>query len=474
MDLTLLLPEFILAGLGLILIGVDLFARQSKRPVVIVGVLGTIAAFVAVVANYGQAPTDLWGAQLRHDPFASFFKIIFLIILGLLFLSSGEYLRKQRIRTGEFYVLITLATLGGFLMAGSFDLITIYLGLELLSISSYVLAGLLKRQKRSHEASIKFFLTGSISSAIMLFGVSLLYGAAGTTNLQGIAEAIPTLVGGEIALLAAAGLFLLIGLGVKIAAFPLHMWAPDVYDGAPTPVSAFLITASEAAGFAVLLRVLFVGLPHLADEWQIILAVVALVTMTFGNIAAIVQKRVKRMLAYSAIAQAGYVLVGIAVASPAGASALMFYILVYALMTVGAFAVVIFLSNHIPSDEIKDYVGLAQRSPSVALAMTILLLSLAGIPATAGFFGKFLLFRAAVDAGLVWLGAAVALNSVISVPYYFSIIRNMYLRETEPRPRLSPGVPIAIVLILAVAGSVVFGIFPEPLVQIVAGIHVGP
>lgn len=474
MDLMLILPEFILAGLGLILIGVDLVARQSKRPVVIVGVLGTIAALAAVVANYGQEPTDLWGMQLRHDPFASFFKIVFLIILGLLFLSSGEYLRKQRVRTGEFYVLMTLATLGGILMAGSLDLITIFLGLELLAISSYVLAGMLKRDIRSHEASIKFLLIGAVSSAITLFGISLLYGAAGTTNLQAIAEQIPNLAGGEFALLSAAGLFLLVGLGVKVAAFPLHMWAPDVYDGSPTPVSAFLITASEAAGFAVLLRILFVALPELASDWQIILAVIALATMTFGNIGAIAQRRVKRMLGYSAVAQAGYVLVGLAIATPAGASAMLFYLFVYAIMTVGAFGVVIFLSNHVKSDEIKDFIGLSQRSPGVALAMTILMLSLAGIPPTAGFFGKFLLFRAAVDAGLVWMGAAIVLNSVLSVSYYFRIIRNMYLREREPGSRLAAGIPITVVLVVAVISSVLFGVFPEPLVGIVSAISFTP
>lgn len=473
MDYTLILPELILTGLGLLLVLVDLSFRRSKTPLVAVGVIGTLAAMGAALANFG-AVADLWGGQLRHDPYASFFKIVFLVVLLLVFLGSPQYLRRNKMHMGEFYVLTTFATLGGFLMAGSFDLITIYLGFELLSIASYALAGMLKADPRSHEASLKFFLMGATTGAVVLFGISLLYGLTGTTNLIGIAQAVGSLSGGQLPLLAAAGLFILAGLGVKIAAFPFHMWAPDTYDGAPTPVSAYLITASEAAAFAVLLRLGSVALPSLIAEWQTALGVIALVTMTYGNVTAILQTRTKRMLAYSAIAQAGYILVGLVVASPAGVSATLFYVLVYALMTVGAFTVVLLLSNEALGEEISDFNGLYKRSPALALAVTVLMLSLIGIPPTAGFFGKLLLYRAAVDAGMVWLGLATVLNSVISVPYYYRIVRNMYLGPEQSASALVPSLPVAVVLVLAVGGTLLLGILPEPVVRVVSAIAAGP
>lgn len=473
MNYTLILPELILTGVGLLLVALDVTLKQNKRPLTAVGVLGSLAALVAVIVNFGQT-SDLWGDQLRHDPFASFFKVVFLLILMMLFVGSAQYLRDRKMPIGEFYVLTTFATLGGFLMAGSFDLITIFLGLELLSISSYVLAGMLKNDARSHEASIKFFLMGAVTTAVIMFGVSLVFGLTGSTNLQAIAGAVNGLSAGEMPLLATAGLFLLAGLGVKIAAVPFHMWAPDTYDGAPTPVSAFLITASEAAAFAVLLRLFTVALPGLAEQWQLILAVMALVTMTYGNVTAILQTRTKRMLAYSAIAQAGYLLVGLAVASPAGVSALLFYVLVYALMTIGAFTVVLLLSRESLGEEIDDFKGLSQRSPLLALMVTILMLSLIGIPPTAGFFGKFLLYRAAVDSGMVWLGLATVLNGVVSVPYYYRIVRNMYMKEGSTTSALVPSIPIAVVLFVSVAGTLLLGILPEPLVRVVTAITVGP
>ena len=373
MEFRLIAPELILAGLGLSLVTLGAVVKKNSRALAVVGVVGSLAALAVVLANFGLTQ-DLFSNQLRHDAYASFFKVVFLVILILLFTGSAQYVRDRRMPAGEFYALTTLATLGGFLMAGSLDLITIFLGLELLSIASYALAGLLKGDPRSQEASIKFFLVGALTTAVILFGISLLYGLAGTTSLTGIAAAVAGLSSAEFPLLAAAGLFLLAGLGVKIAAVPFHMWAPDTYDGAPTPVSAFLITASEAAAFAVLLRLFAVALPSLAERWQLILGLMALVTMTYGNVTAILQTRTKRMLAYSAIAQAGYVLVGLAVASPSGVSAVLYYVLVYALMTVGAFTVVLLLAGESLGEEIADFNGLSRRSPLVALMVTILML----------------------------------------------------------------------------------------------------
>jgi NADH-quinone oxidoreductase subunit N len=472
-EFRLIAPELILAGLGLSLVTLGAVVKKNSRALAVVGVVGSLAALAVVLANFGLTQ-DLFSNQLRHDAYASFFKVVFLVILILLFTGSAQYVRDRRMPAGEFYALTTLATLGGFLMAGSLDLITIFLGLELLSIASYALAGLLKGDPRSQEASIKFFLVGALTTAVILFGISLLYGLAGTTSLTGIAAAVAGLSSAEFPLLAAAGLFLLAGLGVKIAAVPFHMWAPDTYDGAPTPVSAFLITASEAAAFAVLLRLFAVALPSLAERWQLILGLMALVTMTYGNVTAILQTRTKRMLAYSAIAQAGYVLVGLAVASPSGVSAVLYYVLVYALMTVGAFTVVLLLAGESLGEEIADFNGLSRRSPLVALMVTILMLSLIGIPPTAGFFGKLLLYRAAVDSGMVWLGLATVLNGVVSVPYYYRIVRNMYLEQGTTTAALTPTVPIAIVLILAVGGTLLLGIVPEPLARVVAAISLTP
>ena len=463
-------PELILAGLGLSLVTLGAVVKKNSRALAVVGVVGSLAALAVVLANFGLTQ-DLFSNQLRHDAYASFFKVVFLVILILLFTGSAS---TCGIGACPHSPHDHPEDLGGFLMAGSLDLITIFLGLELLSIASYALAGLLKGDPRSQEASIKFFLVGALTTAVILFGISLLYGLAGTTSLTGIAAAVAGLSSAEFPLLAAAGLFLLAGLGVKIAAVPFHMWAPDTYDGAPTPVSAFLITASEAAAFAVLLRLFAVALPSLAERWQLILGLMALVTMTYGNVTAILQTRTKRMLAYSAIAQAGYVLVGLAVASPSGVSAVLYYVLVYALMTVGAFTVVLLLAGESLGEEIADFNGLSRRSPLVALMVTILMLSLIGIPPTAGFFGKLLLYRAAVDSGMVWLGLATVLNGVVSVPYYYRIVRNMYLEQGTTTAALTPTVPIAIVLILAVGGTLLLGIVPEPLARVVAAISLTP
>lgn len=468
MEYSLLLPELILTGLGLLLVLLDT-AVKEKRTVASVGFVGTLAALAAVFATMGTTE-DLWNEMIRVDAFAAFFKVIFLVILGVIFLFSGEYLEKREVRAGEFYVLVTFATLGASLMASSLNIVTIYLGLELLAIASYVLSGMLRGDARSSEASIKFFLMGALTSGVILYGLSMLYGLTGSANLVEIGKALAS--SPNAALITAAGVFILAGFGFKIAAVPFHMWAPDTYEGAPTPISAFLITASEAAGFAALLRVLLVGLAPVASEWRMVLAVLALVTMTYGNVTAIVQRRTKRMLAYSAIAQAGYVLVGVAVATEASISAMLFYLFVYALTTLGAFAVVLMLGNQVPSEEIDDFKGLAQRSPGYALAMTVLMLSLIGIPPTAGFFGKFILFRAAVGGGFVWLALAMVLNSVISVPYYYGIVRNMYLKDAKEPAPLHSGLGPKVALGLAVAATFLLGIFPEPLVRFLSTVRV--
>lgn len=468
--LALLLPELILCATGLGLVLLDLVTGR-KRLIAFAGLIGTLAALAAVALQFGES-AEIFGQMIRVDPFAHFFKLIFYSVAALVFLISPQYVEQRNIHAGEFYALVAFATLGAGLMASSLDLIAIYVSLEMLSLASYALTGMLKNDERSSEASIKFFLIGALSSAVTLYGASLIYGATGTTYLPDIAVAAGQ--SSQLTVLIGGMLFLVAGLGVKIAAVPFHMWAPDAYDGAPTPISAFLITASEAAGFATVARIFLVGLPALEVQWGILFALLALVTMTYGNVTAIAQTRVKRMLAYSAVAQAGYVLVGIAVATPAGIAGTLFYLLVYAFMTLGTFAIVIALANRVPSEEIEDFKGLAQRNPVAALALTIYLLSLIGFPPTAGFLGKFVLFRAAVSEGYAWLALAMVLNSVISVPYYYRIVRNMYLKESEQPVRLAVPAGVGIALGVTLIATIALGIYPEPLLRLVSAVQAFP
>ncbi|MEE3201681.1 MAG: NADH-quinone oxidoreductase subunit N, partial [Acidobacteriota bacterium] len=354
------------------------------------------------------------------------------------------------------------ATLGMMFMASGIDLITLFIGLETMAIAFYILAGFLKPSQRSNEAAVKYFLLGAFSLGLLLYGMSLLYGATGTTSLNGIAAA---LAGGERSLILTLALILIgAGMGFKIAAVPFHMWAPDVYEGAPTPVTAFLSVGSKAASFAMLLRIFFVGLPFLVSDWQTLFWVLAAITMTVGNIAAITQTNTKRMLAYSSIAHAGYVLVGVVAGTERGITATLVYLWVYLFMQLGAFAILSMLRRQdVVGDELKDLSGLYFRKPFAAIAMLIFMLSLGGIPPTAGFMGKVWVFGAAIDQGFIWLAVIGVVNSAISLYYYYRIIVFMWLKEETLGSdiEMSPG--IATVLGIAVVGSIFFGIFPDML-----------
>src|SRR5690606_25420728 len=354
-SLRLILPELIVAGTGLLLLGADLWVKD-KRQVGRWGVAGLLLALLSgglVFRLSGEA----WSQAVFVDGFANLFRVIFLAVGILVLTSSFDYLEKRGIPAGEFYTLVVFATLGMMFMASSLHLLTIYLGLEILSLASYALAGMLRGDARSSEAGIKYILIGGITSAIILFGMSIVYGGTGRLHLGEIAA---LLAGGSFpsAALLAGVIFLIAGFGVKVAAVPFHMWAPDVYHGAPTPVSAFLITASEGAAFAALIRIFLGGLPAIQDQWTALFAILAVLTMTVGNVAAITQQDIKRMMAYSAIAQAGYVLVGLAVATPLAISAMLYYLFVYLLMTIGAFVVIILLNNAEGAELISDFSGL--------------------------------------------------------------------------------------------------------------------
>ena len=343
----------------------------------------------------------------------------------------------------------------------------IYLAIELLSITSYILTGYLREDPKSNEAAIKYFLYGATASAAMLYGMSLLYGATGSTNLSQIAMALRDAEASLRGIIFPAVIFLLVGFGFKIGAVPFHQWAPDAYEGAPTPVTAFLSVGPKAAGFAVLARVFLTALPSFQPDRIALLASISAVTMTLGNLVAIWQKNIKRMLAYSSIAQAGYILLGVVAASALGMTSLVFYLIIYLFANLGAFIVIITFSNGGGGDAIEDYAGLSQRSPGLALAMLLFLLSLAGIPPLAGFIGKFYLFAAAMKEGFLWLVLVAVLNSIVSLYYYLQVVRQMYIippRTEEPVPA-SPALSGA--LLITMAGVLLLGIYPAPLVELI-------
>ncbi len=462
-DFYYVLPEIILTFGALVLLVVDVMLPKRDGDGVIFGVaIATLLATAAAVLSFAGVNTTASAGLLAIDGFATFFKLIFILSAVMTVLMSWSYLRVEGVRAGEYCFLILCATLGMMFMASGVDLITLFIGLETMAIAFYILAGFLKPSQRSNEAAVKYFLLGAFSLGLLLYGMSLLYGATGTTSLDGIAT---VLAGGERSLVLSLALILIAaGMGFKIAAVPFHMWAPDVYEGAPTPVTAFLSVGSKAASFAMLLRILFVGLPFLVSDWQTLFWVLAALTMTVGNIAAITQTNTKRMLAYSSIAHAGYVLVGVVSGTERGIAATLVYLWVYLFMQLGAFAIISMLRRQdVVGDELKDLSGLYFRKPFAAIAMLIFMLSLGGIPPTAGFMGKVWVFGAAIDQGFVWLAVIGVVNSAISLYYYYRVIVFMWIKEETLGSDIEMSPAMATVLGIAVVGSILFGIFPDML-----------
>jgi NADH-quinone oxidoreductase subunit N len=376
-----------------------------------------------------------------------------------------RYLDVEDARPGTYYFLVLSATLGMMFMASGIDLITIFIGLETMAVSFYILAGFLKPNRRSNEAAVKYFLLGAFSLGLLLYGMSLLYGLSGSTALRTIAT---TLAGHEHDLpLVLAVILVAAGVGFKIAAVPFHMWAPDVYEGAPTPITAFLSVGSKAASFAMLLRIFLEGLPSMSADWRMLFYALSIVTMTVGNIAALTQGNIKRMLAYSSIAHAGYILIGVVSGTPRGVSAILIYLFIYLFTQIGAFAVVVLLRRRdVIGDELKDLSGLYFRSPAAAMAMLIFMLSLGGIPPTAGFMGKFWLFGAAIEAGYVWLAVIGVLNSAISLYYYVRVVVFMWIKGEGAGSPIVVSPAMAAALTVAVFATIVLGIFPRPLFEL--------
>ena len=459
-------PELILGATIIVVLLVDLALRPARKWwSMVLSFLGTAAALAVELTLIGTDRSSFNGTYVS-DSFAVLFKVFFLSVALVVLLLSVRYFREGRYFQGEYYFLLLSSFLGMLTISSSRDLLMLFISLELVTAPGWLMAGFRKRDPRSNEASLKFFLIGILSTAVMLYGMSLVYGATGSLRLDEIARALAE--DGSPGLAVAAVLFVVTGFAFKVSSVPFHFWAPDTYEGAPVPVAAFLSVASKAAGFAGLLQLMFLGFRPIAEFWAPVFAVLSVLTMTIGNLIALQQRQVVRLLAYSSVAQAGYMLlpfalVGLGADRLAFASAVL-YILIYAVMNLGAFAVVIALAREAPGALISDFAGLGRRAPLLALAMAMFLISLAGIPPFAGFWGKFFIFQAAIDFGGYgpWLATAMVVNSVISVVYYFLIAKAMWLEPiAEPvRPARMPAAVVAVVGLAAVWVLAV-GIFPD-------------
>lgn len=478
-DILAVLPELLVIGAACLILIVDPLTPSSRKDWLAWLSVGTLMLCALVTASQMQGRTTAFSEIVIHDPYAGFWKLLLYGVTALTILFSLAYLKMEHIHLGEYYGFILLSLSGMMIMVSAADLLTIYLGMELMSLSLYVLAGFKRYEARSLEASAKYFVLGAFSSGILLYGISLLFGAAGGTRLSLIANAVATR-GFHDPFLLLGMILLIVGFGFKIAAVPFHMWTPDVYEGSPTSVTAYMAVASKAASFGAFVRVFLEGLGGLTADWYAFVLTLCIATLLLGNVVAIVQTNIKRMLAYSSIAHAGYALIGLVVAGHAtadanirtfGVASVMLYLAVYAFMTLGAFAVVSMLrKGGVEGDDIEDYAGLAKRQPVAALLMLVFLVSLAGIPPTAGFIGKFYLFMAAVDAGLAWLAVVGLLFAAISAYYYLRVVMVMYMREPDPSagiiPHLATSPTMALVLACAIAGVVLFGLYPDPLVSL--------
>ncbi len=464
-DFAALTPEFVLTGIALVVLLLDAFVPKARHGVIAwISLAGLVLTAVALVPYAGEHTTAA-GGMIAVDGFATFFQFLFLFAAGLTILMSPRYLQVEGARPGTYYFLVLSATLGMMFMASGIDLVTIFIGLETMAISFYILVGFIKPNRRSNEAAVKYFLLGTFSLGLLLYGMSILYGLTATTNLRVIA----TLLAGEShhPWLPLGVILVVAGLGFKIAAVPFHMWAPDVYEGAPTPITAFLSVGSKAASFAMLLRIFFEGLPAVNDQWGLLFYALAILTMTVGNVAALTQSNIKRLLAYSSIAHAGYLLIAVVAATRVpqiGIKAALVYLVVYAFMQFGAFAVVTMLRRQdVIGEELKDLSGLFQRSPLAGTAMLLFMLSLGGIPPMAGFWGKFWVFSAAIDGGYYWLAVIGVLNSAVSLYYYMRVVVFMWFKgePTGSEPVMSPA--MAVLLAITIVGTIAIGVYPRPL-----------
>ncbi len=455
---------------------------MRRRTIGTVAVIGLLASVIPLWQQFNHPRLVLPGGTLAVDELILFFKLVIVALTLVTVLISMDYDVGRHV--GEYYAVLLFGAIGMMLLISAEELLTVFVALELTSISLYILTAFHKSELRSQEAALKYFMFGAISSAFLLFGLSYIYGVTGTTSLYGIREVVKS--GGlqMSPLLATGMLFALVGFGFKVAVVPFHLWAPDAYEGAPTPVTAYIATGSKVASFFVLLKVLFIGFAglqgsafsyHFSSGWTMLLAIMAAASMVLGNAAAIVQRNVKRMLAYSSIAHAGYIFIGLIAATQMGATSVLFYLIVYSLTNLGAFGVVAALSSRTGGDDLQDFDGMAKRAPFLSLLMLIFVLSLAGIPPLGGFFGKFYLFASAVqrdsqDFGLLWLVVLGILMSAVSLYYYLVLLKHVYVIDSENQARIITPTYLNVALALVALAVVLLGIYPKPILELLNGL----
>jgi NADH-quinone oxidoreductase subunit N len=475
-------PEIILTAGGILVLLAGLSVRKwavpgkirpySPEVITLAVLVAALVSSIMLLTRVGSHGVSQFGGMIAVDHLSIFFKIIALASTIIVVFLAMDYFRGVRIHRGEFYALLIFAVLAINFLAAATDLVMIYLSLEFLSITSYILVGFLKQDRKSNEAAIKYFLYGAVAAAVMVYGMSMFYGMSAVTSLAGIHQFLVLSTPGGLPHTVFLGLLLmLVGFGFKVAMVPFHQWAPDTYEGAPTPVTAFLSVGSKAAGFAVLIRVLGSSVTPDTLNWVPLMAILSGLTMTVGNLTAIPQVNIKRMLAYSSIGQAGYLLLGIAAMrySALALPSVLLYLFVYLFMNLGAFAVVTIVSARLNSDDIRDYGGLVRRAPMTAVAMVFFLLSLAGIPPTAGFVAKFYLFSAAIQSNnttIVWLAVVAIANTVASVYYYMNVVRHMFFAKPKSEKPLQISWAMNFVVGITLAITLLGLLYPQPFIDL--------
>ncbi len=465
-DLIALAPVLVLSVFAMLVLVLDLWGGRNKSLLVFTSLVGLLMTAISAFAKH-PIPAYSFNDSYIVDHMSLFFICIFTISSALAILLSVEYNEREGIRAGEYYALILFCTVGMILLASSTDMIMIFLGIEIVSICLYVLAGIRRNDHRSNEAALKYFLLGAFATGFLLYGMTLVYGSTGSTNLFKIAEFVQNPSAQSSPLLLMGLVLLVIGFGFKVASAPFHMWAPDVYQGAPTPVTAFMAVGPKAAAFAAFFRVFAEAFPEMSSSWEILLSIIAVLSMIVGNLGAIMQTNIKRMLAFSSVSHAGYILMAVIAKSSLGSSSMLFYMLTYAFMTFGVFGIIIILGRKGEENlEIQNYSGLAYKHPVIALSMTIFLLSLGGLPPFAGFVAKFYLFSAAIQEGLLTLVIIAVLNSAISFYYYLKIVVFMYMKEPEAEFNISLTPMTLFVVLIGVIGTIQLGIFPNAIITL--------
>lgn len=468
LSLRMIIPELTMICMGMILLLLDLVIKR-KDIIASAGIAGVAVAMYGTFKLYGiEEPQLIFSNMFMLDGYSNVFKIIFYLNVILTICISLKYMNIEKASYGEYYALLLFATTGMMIMASASDLMVLYLGLELMALSTYILAGLMRRQRRSNEAALKYFFLGAFSSAFLLYGISLVYGMTGTTSLLDIASALQALNISENPVVFLGLIFLIVAFGFKIALVPFHMWAPDVYEGAPTSITAFMSVGPKAAGFAVLGRVLFMAFGDMHVQWNSILIPLSVITMATGSVIALAQTNIKRMLAYSSVAHAGYMLLGIIAGTPDGLTSMVNYLMIYTFMNIGAFAIIIMLRREgFQGENLEDYMGLAKSHPLASVLMLIFMFSLTGIPPTAGFIGKFYVFMEAIKSGYTYLAVIAVVFSAVSAFFYLRVVMYMYMKEPKTEVVLTTSLFMNFALAVTAMMVIIIGIFPSFLLDLV-------